>query len=556
MNMYHRRNELYRRFAGAILPVVALLVFVAQIALGAPLKIVIIHTSDMHGHIGEVPDPLSASESKPLVGGFPTLRSLIDNVRLEALKDGALPLLFDSGDYFQGTPVVDETRGSCMIDLMNQLRYTAAAVGNHDFDYGIERLQETLREARFPIVCANTRFEKTGALLPPLRSSILIPWKGRLVGVVGVNTPNMANMTFEENIRGLAFPEPAKILPAEIAKLRARGAEVVILLSHLGIDDDRKLLPTIEGIDLVLGGHSHTTLSQIEYLGERKIPLVHSGADLRTASRVDLELVDGTVSAKLSPLVLFKDLYGQEDSVKASTHQYLERVRHKVEEVLGYSQVDLVRGIIGGDSPLANFVADAMREGTGADFAFANIGGVRYPINKGPISYEQLFLLQPFNNTVDILTMTGDQVRDLVERSLSDQFTPVNAEDLKYAIENFRLHAEGLKREFHGKYGYLIPGNLIVKFDPNLPPMKRVVQLSDGSGRFLEPEKPYKVAFNNFMTMGGDGYGYLRAFKPRVSTGHLVRDLVVQKVRTAQVIKAVPEPRMLNSRLTVRPAQP
>lgn len=530
-----------------------LFVLLSVLVSAEPVRFVLVHTSDMHGHMAAVPDPLSQEKKRPLVGGFAVLKTFIDGVRRDAFFSGAMPLVLDSGDWFQGTPIVDETRGSCMIDLITTMRYAAVALGNHDFDYGIGRLQEMMGQARYPILCCNAFWGNTGKLFDHLRPYIMVPFKGRKIAIIGVITPFMDKMAFESNIRGLVFKDPRPILEKLVPQMRKQGADAVILLSHLGIEDDRKIAREVRGIDLILGGHSHTTMTQIEYAEPGHTAIIHPGADMRTLSKIEVSVDHGISPViKFTPTVLFASEYPEDIEVKTKIDSYLERVREKVSEILGFSQVELNRGIIGGDSSLGGFVADAMREETNADFAFVNIGGIRYPITRGPITYETVFLLQPFANTIDLLTMTGKQVVDIVEKSLSVPFTPINEEDKLYAKENFKLFAEGFKREFHGDYGYLIPSNLLLTYDPALPAMKRLTKITDGSGRALEPEKAYKIALNNFMSLGGDGYSFLLTWKPRQETKLLVRDAVVNFIRKKKIIKEVPPARMFNLKLTTR----
>ncbi|MBF0500397.1 MAG: bifunctional metallophosphatase/5'-nucleotidase [Candidatus Riflebacteria bacterium] len=531
-----------------------LFLLVAVLAAAQPVSFVIAHTSDMHGHIAATPDPLSTETKRPMVGGFAVLKTFADEVRHDAVLSGAMPLLLDCGDWFEGTPIVDETRGSCMVDMMNRMHYTTALIGNHDFDYGTERLNEMLAKFTFPLLCCNAIRASDGKALDHLRPYLMVPFKGKKLAIIGIITPLVDKLAFEENIRGVLFKEPLPILNKLIPEVRKKGADFVIILSHLGIEDDRRLGEKLHGADLILGGHSHTTMTQIEYIGPDRIPCIHSGSELRNASKIKITIESGKAAQiTFEPIVLFASKYPEDATIKKIIDSYIDSIKEKTRELLGFSQVELNRGIIGGDSSLGAFVADAMKDAAGADFAFVNIGGIRYPINKGPITYEDIFLLQPFANTVDILMMTGKQIVDLIEKSLSVPFAPVSKEDLAFAKENFKLYAEGLRRDFHGDFGYLIPANLLITFDPELPAFKRITKITDASGHSIDPEKTYSVALNNFMSLGGDGYSYLRTFKPRQATKMLVRDALIGKLRQMKIIKTVPIKRMNNLKLTVRP---
>lgn len=520
-------------------------------ATAAPVQFVILHTSDIHGHMVPQPDPTAASEPKPLIGGYAALATIIRNERLAALNSGGIAIVTDSGDTFQGTPVVDETRGLCMIDAMNHIRTLTATIGNHDFDYGVAGLASAAAMARFPLLGCNVFSSKTGRLLPFLKPYIRFKFKGIEIAFIGVISPDTARISLAENVAGVEFRDPKPILSDLIPRLRSQGADYIVLLTHTGFDEDRKLADAVPDIDLIIGGHSHTSMTEPAYSEKLLVPIIHDAYDNRAVGKITLSVAPGREPViSYEPISMYIASYSEDPETKKIIRGYQDRVDVKMSVVIGTSSVDMTRGIIGGDSPEGSFISDAMRFVSGADFAVTNIGGVRYPIWKGPITKNDLFMLQPFMNFVDVIRMTGAEVTDLMERSLSVPFSPINDADNQFAKENFKLRAKGMKREFQGEYGYLIPSNLKITYDPHRPAMERIVAITDDRGNPLDPKRHYKVAFNSYMSTGGDGYTYLKAMK-RKATGVLVRDAIERYIMSKKGIKALPPVRMNNLSLTI-----
>lgn len=523
-------------------------------ASAAPVRLVILHTGDVHGHMTPQPDPTTASEPKPLVGGYAALATVLRQERLAALKSGGIALYMDGGDAFQGTPVVDETKGLCMIDAMNHLKTFAATIGNHDFDYRVAGLASAAAAARYPLLACNVFDKQTRRLLPFLKPYIRFPFKGLDFAFIGVLSPDTARISLAENVEGVEFRDPAPILSGLIPRLRKQGVDYVVLLTHLGLDDDKKLADAVPGIDLILGSHSHTPMNEPFISEKRFVPIIHDAFDNRIVGKVTLDIDWWRTIIEYEPISMYIASYSEDPATRQLVAGYQDKIDEKMSVVVGTSSIDLVRGIIGGDSPEGSYIADAMRHVSGADFSVTNIGGVRYPVWKGPITKNDLFLLQPFLNYVDVVTMTGTQVIDLMEKSLSVPFSPVNDADNLYAKENFKLRASGMKREFQGDYGYLIPSNLKLTFDPHRPPMRRIVEITDDSGAKIDPKRNYTVALNSYMSTGGDGYTYLKDMK-RSTTGILVRDALERYITSAGGINALPPVRMNNTALTVEPVR-
>ncbi|MGM0599940.1 MAG: bifunctional metallophosphatase/5'-nucleotidase [Candidatus Rifleibacteriota bacterium] len=531
--------------------VLALLVLLPLSVFGRTAEIVIFHTSDIHGAISAHPDPTSQEKPKPLMGGFSTLKALMDSYKSRPENFNARFFYFDSGDYFQGTPVVDKTKGKVMIDMFNHLGLDAATLGNHEFDYTYQTLLKQMQHKKFPIVCCNLIEKETQKLASYAKPYLVFSHKGFKIGVIGIDSPETPSISVEKNIKDLIFLDPVSIVKDLVKNMRMAEVDYIILLSHLGYEADLKFLEKVEGIDLVLGGHSHTVSTKADWVGPCNTALIHPGSSLEHATVVKVVLDDdgsSTLDAEIRPL--YVDEIGQDKQILELEDQYLEEIRKKMARVIGYSEIDLHRGVNGGDSPEGSFIADAMSHAVNSDFAFINFGGIRNPIFAGKITVGDAFLVQPFNNKIFTLNMTGTQLIDLIERFLSNEFRPMNEEDRQYVTKHYHIKADGLRRVVGPDYGYLHPSNLKITFDPSREPMNRIISVTDLDGNKIIHSKKYKVAISDFVANGGDGFTNLKKITDRVKSDILVRDALINYIKAKKEIKAYPQKRLINTKLS------
>ena len=222
----------------------------------------IVHTNDTHSCIMPV-SPHSSDTALADKGGFVRRAALVRDLRAE---DNSL-LLFDSGDFSQGSAYYNLYKGEVEVKLMNEMRYDAATIGNHEFDFGLENMARIFRMAGFPIVCANYHVEGT-VLEGLVKPYVILERKGVKIGVFGLGT-QLEGMVASENYAGVIYEDPitAANRVADILKHREH-CDLVVCLSHLGwqIDgiDDSEVIPATRDIDIVLGGHSHTYMEHPE----------------------------------------------------------------------------------------------------------------------------------------------------------------------------------------------------------------------------------------------------------------------------------------------------
>lgn len=530
------------------LSLLVLFVFLA-VAAGAA-EFVIFHTSDTHGAISARPDPNGKEGEKRIIGGFAVLRNLIESYRANPAHENARIMYLDSGDFFQGTPIVDRTKGGVMIDFLNHMNVAAVTLGNHEFDYTYQNLVEQFKSRKFPVLCCNV-FEKMTGMLPEFAEPYRIyTHQGRKIGIIGVDTPETATITFEKNVKDLIFCQPEPIVARLVKLLRKSGVDFIILLSHLGYDGDLKIASEVEGIDLILGGHTHRLSKELTWVPPYNTAVAHPGGSCENTSIVHIDLSDRDEPVlRLESVPLDQETIGEHPETKALESSYLDELRAEMERVVGETRVHLARGVSGGDSPEGSLIADAMRKHSGADFAFINFGGIRQPIAAGPITVEDVFLVQPFDNVLEVIEMNGFMIRDLLEKSYSNEFREIDSTDQQTSIEQNRTNADGLKLVVGPPHGILLPSGLHITYDPTLPPMKRILQLTTADGKELEAEKIYKVALNDYVAAGGDGFTHLRDLPNRRKTTILVRDALIKHIEELQLIDKRPEQRVFNVKL-------
>ncbi|MBC8136020.1 MAG: bifunctional metallophosphatase/5'-nucleotidase [Fibrella sp.] len=274
------RRTFLRQAAVASLPVSAAAMLPVRHAAAAagslenePVPLTLLHTNDLHGHVWHPDEPR----------GLVRLASFVKQVRSEMPN----VLLLDAGDIIHGTPEEKAFGGLAILDTMNALRYDVATVGNHEFDFGQTVFRNALAHARFPMLSANVVEEKTGNPFGGLKPWTVLTSGGVRVGVFGLTTPTTVQIEWPRTLEGIVFADPFAAAQKAITELRTDAkVDCVIALSHLGFEDDKKLAATVTGMDLIIGGHSHTMLDEPVWVNG--VLIAQTGAHGRALGRIDL----------------------------------------------------------------------------------------------------------------------------------------------------------------------------------------------------------------------------------------------------------------------------
>lgn len=247
-------------------------------------NITLLQTSDVHSRIEPV---LQKGDPNYGQGGFSRRVTFLKEFR----KDNPNVFLFDCGDFSQGTPYYNVFQGDVEIKLMNEMHYDAVAIGNHEFDFGIDNMVRLFKMANFPVVCANYNVDAT-ALKDLVKPFIIIERYGLKIGVFGLGA-KPEGLIQASKCEGVIYEDPVTVSNKVAAQLKEKGCDVVVCLSHLGIQDDEQLVVKTRNIDVILGGHSHTFWdAPKKYLNMdgKSVSIMHSGKNGVYVGRIDLTL--------------------------------------------------------------------------------------------------------------------------------------------------------------------------------------------------------------------------------------------------------------------------
>jgi 2',3'-cyclic-nucleotide 2'-phosphodiesterase/3'-nucleotidase len=464
-----------------------------------PVHLTILATTDLHGALEQVDID---RESRRPVGGVAALVAAIER---ERAANPAGTILLDAGDVYQGTALSNLTQGTAIVDVLDHARYDAVAVGNHEFDWGIQVMEARMAQSDFPWLIANVRERATGRPPPWARSHVVLERKGVRVAVIGLITENTPSVTLPSVVAPYEFLDGAECANALIQELLPHSADLAIVLCHVGARNGRDGLPEgdlvtlsqrIEGESAIVGGHTHQVVSAL--VGG--VPLVEAGSSARNLARIDLEFSPAAGVVPLEPRVM--TIFADEDVPDTVTAGLVAKRRAEVapilDEVLGHAPapIEAARAECG----MGNLIADVMRAASEADLAFQNPGGVRAGLDAGEIRYGQVYRVMPFDNRIVCLELTGAEVLELLEQaSAHDSF----------------LHVSGMH------YG----------IDFARPSGQRVVFASAGGGDPLDARRTYRVAVNDFMAQGGDSLPVITSRAGTVDTGVLIRDALAEHLR-------------------------
>lgn len=467
--------------------------------------ITILHTNDVHGNAME--------DEKSGKLGFAKLKAFVDS------KEDAI--LLDAGDMTHGTTFATISSGVSIIELMNKLGYKAMVPGNHDYNYGKEGLAKLNDIADFPILQANIVDANGKTTLNP---NTIIEVNGVKVGIFGIVTPETKNKSNPKNTMGLTFVDYIKSAEEQVAELKEEGADVIVALVHLGLDAasvERSdvLAEKVDGIDLIVDGHSHSVLPEGKVVNDTLI--TQAGEHLKNIGEVTINVKNGEIvskTAQLHPYEELKDLKANEDILKA-IEKVEETNKPFLERVVGKTDVELdgVReNVRAGETNLGNLITDAMLDVSGADIAITNGGGIRASIDVGDITMGEILQSFPFTNYPVVLEIKGADV----------------LEALEFGVDS--------APEVVGKFPHV--GGMTFKYDPNQAPGNRVFDAMVGE-EALDPEKTYKLVTNDFMAVGGDGYEML-AKGTKLAEYPLLSEVLAKYIEANETVKPEVEGRI------------
>ncbi len=484
------------------------------------IEAVIIHTNDVHGRILEEKGVIGDAKAAAVIEEE---RSKVENT-----------IVVDAGDAFQGLPISNSTKGEDRANIMNQVGYDAMAVGNHEFDFGMDQAIKYKETLNFPLLSANTYVN--GARV--FEASTIVDKTPTVVGdefvVIGVTTPETAIKTHPKNIEGVTFADPITEVNKVIDEVEARALadnrvyNNYIILAHLGVDATTPVewrgSTLAEALSqnsklagkrvIVIDGHSHTVQSAT--YGDN-VTYNQTGSYLNNIGKVTLKseqlfgeasLISAADTASVTPDDLITELVN-EIKVKYEAENAQVVIENNPVELNGERSNVRVR-----ETNLGNDVTDAIYTYGQTGFsnktslAVTNGGGLRATIAKDqPVTKGDIIAVLPFGNIISQITVTGQQIQDMFTKSLSSVLQ-TDKETGKFILD------ENGAPLFEASGGFLQISGATVFYDPTLPVKERVLLigiLNPETGEYddLDLEKTYYLATNDFLAAGGDGYTML-----------------------------------------------
>jgi 2',3'-cyclic-nucleotide 2'-phosphodiesterase/3'-nucleotidase len=474
----------------------------------------ILSTNDTHGRL--LADTYSFAGER-LVGGAAVLGGYFRDARAES----ECPVfLVSGGDAMQGTLISNLTDGVSTIAVMNELGYDALAIGNHEFDWGIDVLRDRIEQADFPFLGANT-FERGTDRHPEwTRPYAIVERGGVRIGSIGVTTESTPTTTMPANVSALEFRSIAATLDRYIPEVRDQGVDFVVAMLHAGAFCDSagtcrgeavaELAATQERFDYAVTGHTHSRVATVI----KGAPVVQSFANSTAFAVGRLERgADGSLDARLLEIqATYADEVSPHADIARLVEQYRETAAEQMERVVATLAEPLDKPTRGGGYALGRVIADAQREATGAQIALMNNGGIRRSLSAGPVTYNDLFELQPFGNTLVVLDLPGDRLIEALEHALSDSRPDAQV------------------------------SGVTVLYDPGAPAGSRVREVRLPDGDVVRADGSYVVVANDFMSTGGSGYGALMGATSATLTGIVDLEALVRYLESRPQPVAGPVP--------------
>lgn len=393
-----------------------LTVFVSSpVACSPAARVTILHTNDLHASFLPHEAGWVQTDPKPMVGGFQELWWMIDSIRT-AKKGSDVTLLLDGGDVMTGTPISEfdykGTPGGALFEMMNKIGYDAWTPGNHDFDISQENLHQHIQLAKFPTVNANV-VDSTGKLLFEDKEYVIIKKDNLRIGIIGLMTKDLFSVTNTKNLQGLKVLLPVDITQKIIDKMLPE-TDLIVAVTHEGVEDDSVLAAATHGLNVIIGGHSHTRLKVPKVVND--VIICQTGSNCENLGELEL-VVENKKVTHFNGKLLSLWVHGAypENDMSAFVHEYKQKIEQSYGEVIGTLVTDWKRGGKG-ESNIGDFLADAMREGGGADFAVTNSSGIRKDLRAGAIKKLDIFEIVPFRNVLCTFTISGKDVNAFAQR--------------------------------------------------------------------------------------------------------------------------------------------
>lgn len=462
----------------------------------ADYSLTILHTNDFHARF----EPINRFDSGcggednaagKCFGGSARLQTAIETAKERAPN----VLLVDGGDQFQGTLFYTFYKGKLTAEMMNQMGYDAMTVGNHEFDDGPEVLKGFASAVDFPILMSNADISKETLLTGAIQKSWVVQKGGESIGLIGLTPQDTDELASPGP--NVSFSDPIAAVQGEVDRLTSAGINKIVVLSHSGYRVDQRVAEGTTGVDVIVGGHSNTYLSNVSDSAAGAYPTVVNDVQIVQAYAYgkflgELNVVfddDGVVTSAVGEPLLLDRFVSEDDATKARIAEAaapLEEIRQRVvaeaAEPIGGDR-DVCRAK---ECSMGSLIADAMLDRVkdqGIEIAIQNGGGIRASIDAGPVTMGEVLTVLPFQNTLSTFQVSGATIVEALENGVSQ-------------VE-----------DGGGRFPQV--AGMTYAFDPNAAAGSRVSDVMVG-GAEIEAEKVYGVVSNNYVRNGGDGYAMFK----------------------------------------------
>lgn len=474
-----------------------LLVALSVAAQDETFSLTILHTNDTHSWH----EPNSSGD-----GGVARLAAVVNQVRES--RDNVI--LLDGGDRFTGTLFHVQWRGQDQVQVMNAVGYDGMTLGNHEFDDGEDVLYNFVSQLDFPVVSANIVDWGTFTQLDEIINAFgVVDVNGQQIGIIGLTTPETPELTKASD--EIVFTDDmVGVTQAAVDELTTMGVNKIILITHIGLENDRLVAAGVTGVDVIVGGHSHTLLGNAYQAAAEGYPvivenpegnpvyIVQAGSNDLYLGRLDVTFdAEGVVTAATGDTIFLSRYITPDPALE----QIVTELAGPVEELRNTPTGATAEVLLNGDRRvcrveecnLGSLIADAMRAESGAQIAITNGGGIRASIETGEVTVGEVVTVLPFGNLLSTFELIGADVIAALENGVS-----------RITVDGGNVVRDGASGRFPQVSG------LRFSFDPNLEAGSRVVsvEVMNEAGEYapIDPAATYTVASNDFMRGGGDGY--------------------------------------------------
>ena len=480
----------------------------------ADYSLTILHTNDFHARFEPISKYDSGCSSEDnaegkCFGGSARLVTAVAEARARSNNS----ILVDGGDQFQGTLFYTYYKGTLAAEMMNKLGYDGMTVGNHEFDDGPEVLRGFMDAVDFPVLMSNADVTKEAFLADALKKSVIIERGGEKIGMIGLTPEDTDELASPGD--NITFSDPVAAVQGEVDALTAQGVNKIIVLSHSGFGVDKRVAAETTGVDVIVGGHSNTFLSNTSDRAEGPYPTMVGSTALVSAyaygkflGELNVTFNDAgeIIEAKGEPIIMDGAVVEDDQTVAriAEAAEPLDEIRNKVVAETASEIVGVREECRAMECAMGNLITDAMLDRVkdqGIQIAIQNGGGIRASIDAGPVTMGEVLTVLPFQNTLSTFQVSGATIVEALENGVSQM------------------------EEGAGRFPQV--AGMTFTVDSSAEAGSRISDVMV-AGMPIDADKVYGVVSNNYVRNGGDGYKMFRAAQNAYDYGPDLADVTAE----------------------------